>query len=187
MSSHSSPTWHHSPCCDSRPRSPYSLASWMLNLAVSCSGHHLPTRLRRWSAAILHLSRTLRLAGKIAAPTSPTPDTNFFKHFSPARGCSPSGPKPHATRAFFSPSAAGLINKACFLTCFFYLVYIFYSMCLLCTKTPRQIPCVWKPTWEWTRSWFCTECFLVQSLLCLWQNFMQDLIGFIERSPSTKI
>ncbi len=30
-----------------------------------------------------------------------------------------------------------------------YFLYIFYLLCLLsCTKTPKQIPCMWKPIWQ---------------------------------------
>ncbi len=47
----------------------------------------------------LHASRALK---ERLWPTPPTPDTNCFRHSPLAGGCSPSGPKPHATRTVSS-------------------------------------------------------------------------------------
>ncbi len=64
-------------------------------------------------------------------PTSPTPDTNCFRHSSLAAVCGPSGPKPHATRTviiFFDILIVYFLFHLCFcpaVLAFIFLIFLY--------------------------------------------------------------
>ena len=71
---------------------------------------------RSWLAAIFHLSRTCTPPGLWGVQgrlwlIPPTPVTDSLRHSPLAGGCSPSGPKPHATTTFSSHPVLALSTR----------------------------------------------------------------------------